>query len=60
MMSPPEKTQKLFFSILTTRLAESVNGLNSLLAHSPGELLDCKVLQEKWRTRDLRVKILEN
>jgi len=28
----------LFFSILTTRLAESVEGLNSSLAQSPGEL----------------------
>jgi len=39
---PPEKlkpkTKKFFFSILTTRLAESVEGLNSSLAQSPGEL----------------------
>jgi len=30
--------RKNFFSILTTRLAESVEGLNSSLAQSPGEL----------------------
>jgi len=29
---------KIFFSILTTRLAKSVEGLNSSLAQSPGEL----------------------
>ena len=34
---PPPK-QKIVFSILTTRLAESVEGLNSSLAQSPGEL----------------------
>jgi len=53
---PPEKlkpkTKKLFISILIARLAESVKGLNSSLAQSPGELQDCKALQEKWRTRD--------
>jgi len=35
VMSPPETPppkQKLFFSILTTRLAESVEGLNSSIA----------------------------
>jgi len=39
---PPEKlkpnTKKIFFSILSTRLAESVEGLNSSLAQSPSEL----------------------
>jgi len=38
---PPEKLKpktKHFFYILTTRLAESVEGLNSSLAQSPGEL----------------------
>ena len=34
--NPP--TDKRFFSILTTRLAESVDGLDSSLAQSPGEL----------------------
>jgi len=34
---PPEN-EKIFFSILTTRLAESTEGLNSSLAQSPGEL----------------------
>jgi len=38
---PPEKLKpktKNSFLILTTKLAESVEGLNSSLAHSPGEL----------------------
>jgi len=38
---PPKKKhqkRKLFFSISTTRLAESVEGLNSYLAQLPGEL----------------------
>jgi len=48
---PKHKTKK-FFSILSTRLGQSVEGLNSSLAQSPGELQDCKALQEKWRTRD--------
>ena len=34
----------------TRGLAESVEGLNSALAQSPGKLYDCKVLQEKWCT----------
>jgi len=37
----PRKAQtqnKIFFSILTTRFAESVEGLNSSLAQLPGEL----------------------
>jgi len=34
----PHQNRKLFFSISTTRLAESVEGLNSSLAQSPGEL----------------------
>ena len=35
----PHRNQKLFFfSIWTTRLAESVEGLNSSLAQSPGKL----------------------
>jgi len=34
------RNKKLFFSILTLKLAESVDveGLNSSLAHSPGEV----------------------
>ena len=40
--NPPTKNEKLFFFILTTRLAESVDGLDSSLAQSPGELYDCK------------------
>jgi len=38
---PPEKLKpktKVFYFILTTRLAKSVEGLNSSLAQSPGEL----------------------
>jgi len=34
----PHRKQKICFSILTTRLAESVEGFNSSLAQSPGEL----------------------
>jgi len=34
---PPTETE-IFFMISTTRLAESVQGLNSSLAQSPGEL----------------------
>jgi len=34
---PPPKTKNVF-SILTTRLAESVDGFDSALAQSPGEL----------------------
>ena len=34
----PPKQKIVFFSILTTRLAESVQGLNSSLAQPPGEL----------------------
>jgi len=35
---PHRKRKTFFFSILTTRLAESVDGLDSSLAQSPGEL----------------------
>jgi len=36
--NPPTKNKKRFvFFILTTRLAESVDGLDSSLAQSPGE-----------------------
>jgi len=35
---PPTETEKRFFFISTRRLAESVEGLNSSLAQSPGEL----------------------
>jgi len=42
LVTSPQKSsnpkRKIFFSILTTRLAESVEGLNSSLAQSPGEL----------------------
>ena len=34
----PTENEKRFFSILTTRLAESVDDLDSSLAQSPGEL----------------------
>jgi len=36
--NPPHQKQKTFFSILNTRLAESMDGLDSFLAHSPGKL----------------------
>jgi len=46
--------RKKFLFICNSRLAESVEGLNSSLAQSPGELKDCKALQDLWRTRDLK------
>jgi len=36
--NPATENEKRLFSILTTRLAESVDGLDSSLAQSPGEL----------------------
>ena len=36
--TPPTENDKRCFSILTTRLAESVDGLDSSLAQPPGEL----------------------
>jgi len=36
--NPPNENEKRLFSILTTRLAESVDGLDSSLAQSPGDL----------------------
>ena len=57
MTFPPEnpyRKRKIFFSILTTGLAESVEGLNSSLAQSPGELYDCKALHETWFSQDLK------
>jgi len=36
--NPPTKNVKPLFSILTTRLAESVDDLDNSLAQSPGEL----------------------
>jgi len=53
---PSTETENCFFNF--TRLAESVEGLNNSQAQSPSELQDCKVLQEKWRMRDLRVEQL--
>ena len=50
----PTKNEKIFFSISTTRLVESVGGLNSSLSQSPGELWDCKALHETWFSRDLK------
>ena len=38
LQKSPTENEKRFFSILTTRLAESVDGLDSSLAQSPGEL----------------------
>jgi len=37
LQKSPHRKQ-IFYSILTTRLAESVDGLDSSLAQSPGEL----------------------
>ena len=50
MTSPPElphrKQKTFFFFILITRLSESVDGLDTSLVQSPGELQDCKALQD--------------
>jgi len=35
---PQTQNEKMFFSISTSRLAESIDGLNSFLAQSAGEL----------------------
>jgi len=47
LQKSPHRKRKTFFSILTTRLAESVDDLDSSLAQSPGKLYDCKVLQKR-------------
>ena len=44
---PPTENKKFLFSISTTRLAESVEGLNSSLAQSPGELQNCKLCMKR-------------
>ena len=44
--NPSTENEKRFFSILTTRLAESVDNLDSSLAQTSGELKDCKALQD--------------
>jgi len=38
LQKPPHRNRKMFFSILTRRLAESVEGLNSSLALAAGNL----------------------
>jgi len=50
--NPSPKAKNVFFSILTTRLAESLHGLDSSLAQSPGELYDCKAQQDLGLSRD--------
>ena len=52
LQKSPHRKRITFFSILTTRLAESVDGLDSSLAHSPGELQDCKALQDLGLSQD--------
>jgi len=41
----PNRKRKMFFSISSRRLFESVDGLDSSLAPSAGELWSCKNLQ---------------
>ena len=48
----PSENELFVFSNSTTRLAESVEVLNSSLAQSPGKLYDCKALHETWFPRD--------
>ena len=54
--NPPPKTKNVFFSILTTRLAESVDVLDSSLAQLPGELWDCKFCKKGGKPGTQRVK----
>jgi len=56
MMLPTENIKpktKLFFSISSRRFAESVDGLNSSLAQSAGELWRCKAWTKKWPAQDI-------
>ena len=50
--NPPTENEIRFFSILITRPAKSADGLDSSLAQSPGELSDCKALQDLGLSRD--------
>jgi len=52
----PQIQNENFFLICGLRLAESVEGLNSSLAQSPGELLSCQLFKncKNWLTRDLK------
>ena len=55
--SPPEKLKpktKTFLFYFDYEIFWIWRGLNSSLAQSPGALQDCKALQEKWRTQDLK------
>jgi len=45
------KTKKTFFSLSARRPAECVEGLDSSLAQSAGELLCCKAWSKKWPAR---------
>jgi len=53
-----QNKKKINFLIWTTRLAESVEGSNSSLAQSVGEVWCCTALQKKWRKRYLGLTVL--
>jgi len=48
------QTKNRFFSILSRRLAESEDCLDSSLAQSGGKLERCKLAPKFWRARDLK------
>jgi len=50
--TPNQKRKPFFFAILSRRLAESEDGLDSSLAQSGGEFPLCKLAPKFWRARD--------
>ena len=54
LQKTPPKTKRVFFSISSRRLAESVDGLDSSLAQLGGKLQHCKLAPKFWRARDLK------
>ena len=50
--NPKPKTKNVFFSILSRRLGESENDLDSSLAQSGGELQCCKLAPKFWQAWD--------
>ena len=52
--NPKPKTKKIFFSISTRRLAESVEGLNNSLALAAGDLWPNNWDPIYWLTRSLK------
>jgi len=57
--NPQSKTENVFF-VCSLRLAESVEGLNSSLAQSPGKLLSCKLLKNCKKSGARRTERIEH